>query len=155
MSWVLVVDIILFAAAIFCYRLGGSDIAPKSVRRIGVAVCVGVSRLIKLNWIGLASVPLVFGALTLGYGENSKLLALYRKIFDDGLAKFFTRLTCGLAYTLAAGFILWGNWWLLGWHVLCGTAGIVLAGTQKFKVDAEREESIIGALITFAPIFMG
>jgi len=152
MSLNLIVSIITFALAITCYRLGGSDVAPKIVRRLGVTLCVGVNVCLRMNWFGLISLPLLFGALCLGYGATSKLLTFYKKFFDDELAKFFTRLTCGIAYTVSSLFILWGNWWLLGWHVLCGTAFCVLNGTQMFKMKAEREETAMGAIITFAPI---
>jgi len=82
----------------------------------------------------------------LGYGINSKLIKLLKN-------KYLVRLVCGILYSTAALAVLWGNWWAYGFHILIVSTGVMLAGNQRFKYEAEREEVFIGILFGFMPIF--
>jgi hypothetical protein len=128
------------------WRMGGSADFPKGVRRYGVPGIIMLNLLMNQNWLGLISIPFLIGAFSLGYGVNSKLIKLFK-------SKYLVRLICGSAYSLASTAILWGNWWLLGFHVIVCSVGVMLAGNQKFQFEDKREEAFIGLLVSWIPLF--
>ena len=142
----LAIRCLLTGASGYLWRMGGSDEFPKGVRRYGCPGLILINTVLNQNWFGLISIPLLIGAASLGYGVNSKLMRLFKN-------KYIVRLVCGLAYSLAALFILWGNWWLYGFHVVACSVGVMLAGNQKFQFEDLREEAFIGILFGFMPMF--
>jgi len=143
----LIIKLILLVIVSWLWRAGGSDRFPLSFRRIGVPVIIAINTLINQNWIGPAAIPLMIGAISIGYGVNSALIRLYKG------NKVLARATCGLAYAVSATPILWGNWWALGFHALILVVGIPLAGTQRFKGQkTETEEGFVGLLFGLMPI---
>ena len=139
------IKLILIAACGFMWRFGGAAGISKGVRRFGCPGLILISIILTQNWLGIASIPFLIAAASLGYGENSKLMKLLKN-------KYLVRCLCGLAYSLAATAVLWNNWWLLGFHVVFVTAGVTLAGNQKFQYNDKREEAFIGLLFGLMPI---
>ena len=141
----LVVKAALIAACGIMWRLGGAQGVSKGVRRFGCPGLILIATILSQNWLGIASIPFLIAAASLGYGENSKLMKWLKN-------KYLVRGVCGLAYGLAATAILWNNWWLLGFHVVLTTAGSTLAGNQKFHYNDLREEFFMGTVFGFLPI---
>jgi len=141
----LIIKTILIGLCGIFWRLGGKEGFSKAWRRVGCAVVILMSQIILQNWIALISTPLLIGAFSLGYGENSKLMKALRN-------KYLVRLICGISYALASLPILWGNWWLFGFHLAIVSIGVMLAGNQKFKFEDEREEGFIGLIVGLCPI---
>jgi hypothetical protein len=149
MDWILwsnVIRVVLVGLSGICWRAGGSDAFPKAVRRYGCPLMIAISLLLTKNWWGFISIPFLIGAASLGYGINSKLIKFLKN-------KYLVRLVCGILYSTAALAVLWGNWWAYGFHILIVSTGVMLAGNQRFKYEAEREEVFIGILFGFMPIF--
>ena len=144
--WSNITRVVLVAASAILWRAGGSDAFPKAVRRYGCPLMIALSLLLTQNWLGLISIPLLVAASSMGYGENSSLT----KLLKNG---YLVRLICGILYSTAAIFVLWGNWWAFGFHILIVSTGVCIAGNQKFKYEAEREEVFIGLLFGLMPIF--
>jgi len=142
----LAVRLVLIAICGFLWRLGGAAGFSKGFRRYGCPGAILVSLFLTQNWIGLISIPLLIGAFSLGYGENSKLSNLLGN-------KYLVRLVCGLAYSIASLPILWGNWCLFCFHVAVCSIGVMLAGNQKFQFEDIREEGFIGLCVASIPIF--
>lgn len=129
------------------WRAGGSKDFPLSFRRMGVPMIIAFNTAISLNWWGLLSIPLMAGAISIGYGVNSALIKFWKG------NKVMARATCGLAYALSALPILWGNWWAFGFHALILVVGVPLAGTQRFKSQKDiTEEGFIGLIFSLMPI---
>jgi hypothetical protein len=142
----IILRLILIAISAYAWRAGGSDDFPKGVRRYGIPGVILINLLFTQNWLGLISIPFLALAFSLGYGVNSKLRKLLK-------SKYLVRLICGLAYSLASTAILWGNWWLLGFHLIVCSVGVMLAGNQKFQFEDKREEAFIGLLVSWIPLF--
>jgi len=128
------------------WRIGGQEGYSKAIRRIVIPALLGV-----FLWgfsapaLGYLSLPLMWVVFSLGYGESSSLTKLLKN-------KFLVRFVCGLLYALSMIPLLWGNWYLLGYHVLILSTGVMLAGNQKFKNEDIREEFFIGCLIGLCPM---
>ena len=134
----------IFACGIM-WRMGGSDELPKLVRRLGCALIVPLpSCLFGFKWYFLLSIPLLFGAFSMGYGINSSLTKLLKN-------KYLVRFTCGLLYSVAAIPLLWGNWIALGFHIILTSTFVMLAGNQKFQYSDKREEFAIGSITDLMP----
>jgi hypothetical protein len=125
--------------------MGGKEGYTKLFRRAGCVATMAIRIIWIQNWLGLLSLPLLFLAFTKGYGESSWLMMKLKN-------KWLVRLACGLMYSAASVFILWGNWWLFGFHVAVVSLGVMLAGNQKFKFDDQAEEFYIGLLVGSSPI---
>ncbi len=144
----LIINLTTVALSGLLWRLGGAEGFSKGFRRIGCACAIITANLIAGNWLALASLPLLIGAFSLGYGINSRLIKLFKN-------KYIVRAICGLAYSMASLFILWGNWWALGFHMIIVTIGVTAAGTQKFKQIDIKEEGLIGLLVAIMPVMAG
>lgn len=141
---ILIIKLILIALCGLFWRLGGADGFSKGFRRYGCAGLIAVSSVLTKNWMGLASFPLLFGVFCIGYGEGSWLRKLLK-------SNYLTRFVCGLLYGLASLPILWGNWWLFGFHLCVVSSSVCLAGNQKFHLN-EIEEGFIGLITGLCPI---
>ena len=144
---VLIYKIASIAVCGILWRIGGMAGWSKGYRRFGVPGAIMLNVLLMQNWLGLISIPLLIASFCIGYGETSKLSLLFE-------SKYLVRLLCGLAYSLAAVPILWGNWWFMGFHIALTSAGVMLAGNQKFKLDDHREEGFIGMAVSMVPIMV-
>jgi len=145
---------LVIAASAVLWRVGGASGYSKGFRRFG---CPGVIFLFCIyvqNWLALASFPLLALAFSLGYGESSTLTCFWKNIVEKSRAKYLTRMTCGLAYSAAALFVMWNNWWGYGFHIVFVTAFVTLNGNQKFKRMAELEEWGMGLIVAFMPVFV-
>ena len=92
------------------WRLGGSDICPKSVRRYGIAgvMIYLVIRRTKNYIVGILSGVILFLATTVGYGipdagdSGSSLGRFFAGLGLEGNELvFFVRLTVGILYSLS------------------------------------------------------
>lgn len=146
LMFLLAIRLLMIVLGGYLWRMGGSNEFPKGVRRYGCPGLIMIMCLLTQNWWGLISIPFLIGVACLGYGESSTLM----RILNNN--KYLTRFVCGFAYSLAAIAVLWGNWWLLGFHVLLVSLGVMLAGNQKFKWEDLREEAFIGVLFVWIPI---
>ena len=120
------------------WRLGGMDNISRAVRLYGASSLIVLSYLLRKRWLSLASLPLLMGAFSLGYGVNSTLM----RLFDNEL---LVRLTCGLAYALAGIALFLGSWK----RYLCNVVAIT-AGTTAIAFTFSNvwlEEGLIGFLI--------
>ena len=129
--------------------MGGSDEFDKGVRRYGVPGLILVNALLSSLWLGIASYPLMVGTLSIGYGESSAI----RKFCGGN--NMLTRALIGFFYGLSALPILWGNWYLLAFHIIALVIWVALNGSQKFKFDAVIEEGGMGLLFSICPILIG
>jgi hypothetical protein len=155
---ILIIKSILLAGSAILWRCGGSDKFPLSWRRFGVPVLMGISAIITQNWLGLISLPLLALSFALGYGVNSSLVKFWskklNKLHTSTQVKMFARATCGLAYSMASIFFLWGNWWAYIYHILLVASYVcITGGGQKFKYSAVLEEGGIGVIVAFMPIW--
>jgi len=142
---ILISKAILIGLCGIFWRLGGAERWSKGWRRIGCAVLILIPQIISLNWKALTALPLLIGAFSLGYGENSFLMRVLKN-------KYLVRLVCGISYALASLPILWGNWWLTGFHIAVVSIGVMLAGNQRFQFEDLREEFFIGLVVGICPI---
>ena len=128
------------------WRMGGTKDYHKLFRRLGIPALTAVFIWgFKAHWLGYLSLPLMFWVYSMGYGVNSRLTRLLKN-------KYLVRLIYGLLAAAAGTFMLWNNWWLLGYHALIVSTGIMLAGNQKFQLEDKREEFFIGCLIVICPM---
>ena len=138
---------VLIGLSGYLWRMGGSDEFPKLVRRLGCAILIGIAVAVSKNWFGILSIPLFYGAFTLGYGVNSPLIKLFQN-------KYIVRYICGFLYCMPALLVMWGNWWLFGYYMIVVPCGIMLAGNQKFGFEDMREEYVIGLMVCSLPILV-
>lgn len=132
----------------FLGRFGGMKGTSKLWRRLGCTISIVFPCVLYKNWLAFGSLPLLFAAFTLGYGDTSSLMKKFKN-------KFVVRAICGLAYSIAVTPILWGNWWALGTHILITTLIVTLAGNQLFKMNDQKEEAYIWGMVGFLPIMAG
>ena len=144
---VIVIKALLIVLSGYLWRKGGQGgfKNAKLLRRLGCPIAIGLGAALTKNWFGLLSLPLLFGAFTLGYYENSKLYKVFKNLY-------IVRFICGLTYALASIFIIYGNWVLFGWHLFITSLGVMLAGNQKFNWEDKREEFYIGMLVALHPL---
>jgi len=140
----IIIKLILVALCGLFWKLGGQAGFSKGFRRYGCAGLLLINTILMRHWIGILSFPLNFAAHAVGYGKNSKLTVWLKN-------KYLVRFVCGLLYGCSDIFILWGNWWLLGFHIGILSLGVTLAGNQKFQLK-DREEAFIGVLRGLCPI---
>jgi len=131
------------------WRLGGKGGFPfaKQIRRYGVPVLIFLAALCAgrgwFSLFALAYIPM----FSIGYGVDSKIGKLCVK---NGA---LTRLVCGLLYCIPSIGLLLGNWCLLGFDFFVSSVGVMLAGSQCFKFNDNREEAFIGSLVAFCKVW--
>jgi len=136
---------LLVAVCGILWRLGGKSGYSKAFRRVGCAICIGLALLISKNFLGLISIPLLIGAFSVGYGEDSFLMRVTKN-------KYITRYICGLLYVLASLPIFIHN--LTPWifHLIITPVAVMLAGNQVFRYEDEREEVFTGLVVCLIPV---
>lgn len=87
--------------------------------------------------------PLLVGALCLGYGADF--------FFDKVKKRFIFGLAVGIA-ALPVAYVT-GQWLLYGLHIFLNVLCSVVLGTQN-PIPARGEETILGFMIGFLPLFM-
>jgi len=146
MSWEIIIRGLSIVTCGWLWRAGGAEGIKKIWRRLGCSIVIVLPALIfQQNWWSLLSGVLLFGAFSLGYGVNSSLTKLLKN-------KYLVRFTCGLLYSIASLPILWGNWILLGFHIILTSMFVMLAGNQAFQFNDKREEFAIGTIVGLCPI---
>lgn len=147
----MIIKAILIALSAILYRLGGADGYSKLFRRIGVPICIGVNTVINQDWWALLALPLLYGALSMGYGINSRLTKLLKN-------PYYVRGAAGLLYALANLPILWGNWALTAFYIIMLVTWVTLNGNQKFRKGMSfndvTEEFSMGIMIATIPILV-
>lgn len=138
--------LIVVAICGLLYGLGGMK--GKWKRRyvmpcvFGVAVAGFTLWTNTFNALCLLSVPLLFGALSIGYGGNTTAEKIKKRaIAGASAAVCFTPL-----------FIVSGAWTMLLLHILVCTATSIVAGTWNQTSSARTEESLIGAMYVLIPL---
>lgn len=145
--WISFIKLIIIAIFALLYSLGGVDgkwkrrfLAP-AIYFIGL---IGFSLIQKsFSFFYLISIPVMIGALSLGYGSDSTAV------------KVFKRLLCGVVASLAALPIAIINhaWILLGIHICISIAFSVILGVFN-PVQAREEENLIATSYVLLPIYM-
>ncbi len=137
------------------WRLGGSDIAPKAVRRYGVAGLLSTLVFEKTASIPVALISLAASiiAYSLGYGESSALAALFTGlgITNHTLLDICIRSMVGCAYGLAGYMptIVHFKRWDCLYSIALITLLVPAARLLGNRVGAVLEETIIGFLVVF------
>lgn len=100
------------------------------------------------KWWVLLSVLPYFGSLSIGYGESSSLNKLLK-------SKYLTRFVVAMAFVVSALplVITYQSWVLFGLHTVFLTSTIVIMGSFN-PVSARAEETIIGFIVAFLPLFL-
>lgn len=101
------------------------------------------SLLIKhFSWFYLLVLPLLVGATSIGYGENSALIKVLKN-------KILVRFVCGLLYSISflPIVIIQNCWEFFAFHILLCTVTSAWLGTRNFTKSARFEESIIGGTV--------
>jgi len=100
-----IINVIATLVSGVLWRLGGSDLCSKSVRRWGVGGVVGLLATMKTNkaWVGILTCGLLGGAASMGYGESSSIAQFVYGlgIYENPLLDIVIRSIVGLAYGLA------------------------------------------------------
>ncbi len=148
LQWVQLVKILAIGAFAGLYAFGG--VRGKWKRRI-IAPATFIAGIIgfglwtnTLVWSALLSVPLLFGALTMGYGAT---------FLKDKIIK---RARFGLACSVCSLSIFWAYdaWSLLPLHILLCVAMSVIAGVWNQTSSARAEETLIGASVVLIPYYI-
>ena len=138
--------VLLVAGFATLYGLGG--MSGKWKRRFIAPILYGIGLWGFSTWtqsfalVYLLCVPLLFGALSLGYGAS------------DTATKIKKRAIAGLAAALCSLPIFWVNaaWTLLFLHILICVATSVVCGVWNQTQSARAEETLIGAAYILVPI---
>jgi len=138
--------LIVVAVCGLLYGLGGMN--GKWKRRyvmpclLGVAIAGFTLWTDTFNAWSLLCVPLLFGALSIGYGGNTTSEKIRKRaIAGASAAVCFTPL-----------FVLYGAWTMLLLHILVCTATSIVAGTWNQTSSARTEETLIGATYVLIPL---
>ena len=134
------------------YRLGGAAGYDKIFRRGGVpAVIVGSALFLSGNTLAMMALPLIYGALTLGYGigdEGDKGCWLWKVLRN----RYLVRGVWGFLVALAMYPIMYANLPLFIFNLVFTTAFVVCAGTGLFLFIDVKEEYLIGIIVALLPI---
>jgi len=148
LQWIQLVKLLIIAAFATLYGFGG--VSGKWKRRF-IAPAIYIAGICGISlWTGswtawyLLCAPLLFGALSLGYGASTTA------------EKIKKRTIAGLAAACATAPIFAVNaaWTLLGLHILICVATSVIAGTWNQTSSARAEETLIAASYALVPIFI-
>lgn len=138
----------VFWVAIFSLAYGCGGITGKWKRRfLGSAlatagICGFSAWQGAFSWWFLLYFPLLAGALSLGYGATSP----GEKIKKRAIYGF----ACAISSLPIA--IITGSWIMFGFHIfLCCLVSVVLGVNNP--VSARAEETLIGAMVVFLPLF--
>jgi hypothetical protein len=146
LQWITTLKLLLVAGFATLYGFGG--VSGKWKRRIIAPMLFGIgiwgltTWTQSFHWQYLLCVPLLSGALSIGYGASTT----GEKIIKRGRA--------GLAASIACLpiFLVTGAWSLLALHILVCTATSVVAGTWNQTSSARTEETLIGASYVLIPL---
>ncbi len=133
------------------YALGGTSGKWKR-RYIGPVYLVGGVVLFSLiqsvfSWWYLLYLPLLVSALSIGYGEKSKLKELFKnKIIVRGIAGF------ALAFASIPVAIVTGQWLMFCLHILLCMVVSIAMGVGN-PISARGEEVVIATIAGFLPLF--
>lgn len=144
----LIAGLKLLTVAGFAMLYGMGGISGKWKRRFIAPIFLGIgiwgltTWTQSFTWLYLLSVPLLFGALSIGYGADNTA----EKIRKRGIA--------GLAASICSLPIFWvhGAWSLLALHILVSVATSIVAGTWNQTSSARTEENLIGASYVLIPL---
>lgn len=145
---IVIARVVLIACFVYLYSLGG--VVNKAFRRFGCPLVLLAGILFcgafegTFKWLSLASVPLLIGALHLGYGGEE----LWKKIFK--------RAYCGLACAVAILPLAISSGLLALWFLhlaICLSFSIIL-GAVNIARNARQEEALIGLSYCAIPLFM-
>lgn len=138
---------VLFVAG-FAALYGYGGMSGKWKRRFIAPVLLGIGITGFTLWtdtfnaLSLLCVPLLFGALSLGYGaDTTGQKIIKRAIAGSAAACCFIPL-----------FAVYGAWSLLFLHILLCTATSVVAGVWNQTSSARTEETLIGATYALIPL---
>lgn len=146
------------------WRLGGSDIAPKAVRRYGVmGVMLGLSTYKTKNiFLGILSAGILFGFMTMGYGipsigDEGSLIGRF-VVYTLGVnseiwATLLTRMVISFGYSLAfIPTIIYTKKWVDLFKCLIV---IIIIPLIALLNNAMIEEFLIGFIIIGVYCFLG
>lgn len=147
LQWIQVSKLLLLSVVAACYAFGGINGKWKR-RYIGsallVAGFVGFSLLAnKFSWWILLCFPLYIGAFSLGYGGNTML------------KKTIKRAYCGAAFSIASLPLALAVGSLQMWigHFIIMTGAMIWLGVFNQTPSARNEETVLGTLSGFLPLF--
>jgi len=141
-----ILKVLLVAGFAALYGYGG--MSGKWKRRFIAPVLLGAgiagftSWTNTFHWQSLLCVPLLFGALSLGYGASTTAEKIKKRAIAGSAVA-----TCFLPL-----FWVTGAWSLLFLHILVCTATSVVAGTWNQTSSARTEETLIGAMYALIPM---
>ena len=146
LQWIAILKVLLVAGFAGLYGFGG--VSGKWKRRFIAPVLLGLGIWGLTSWTNtfnvwfLSCVPLLFGALSLGYGASTTI------------EKIKKRAIAGAAAACCFIPIFWvlGAWSLLFLHIGVCVATSVVAGTWNQTSSARTEESLIGAAYVLIPL---
>jgi len=138
--------VLLVAGFATLYGLGG--MSGKWKRRFIAPVLLGIGIAGFTLWTNtfnawsLLCVPLLFGALSIGYGASTTAEKIKKRAIAGASA----------AFCFVPVFWVTGAWSLLFLHILVCTATSVVAGTWNQTSSARTEETLIGASYVMIPL---
>jgi hypothetical protein len=146
LQWIATLKVLVVLGFATLYAFGG--VSGKWKRRFIAPILFGIGTWGLTTWTQsfnlwyLLSVPLFFGALSLGYGASTT----GEKIRKRGIA--------GLAASICSLPIFWvhGAWTLLALHIGVCVATSIVAGTWNQTSSARTEETLIGASYVLIPM---
>ena len=148
LQWLIIPKVVLIGIFAFLYSYGG--MVHKGFRRYLAPLCLLAGIIFcgafagTFKWASLLSVPLLIGALHLGYGGES----LWVKIFK----RFYCGLAVAVAFLpLAFSSGLWGLYFL---HIAVCVSFSVILGAFNIARNAREEESLIGLGYIAIPMFI-
>ena len=140
----------LLAVVGFATLYGFGGISGKWKRRVLGSLLYTLSVLGFSLWLGsfsfwyLLIFPVLFGALSIGYGADT--------IGDKLIKRSRYGLICALASLPV--FIVQGAWSLLALHIVIVVGTSVVAGVWNQTSSARAEETLIGASIVLVPLMV-
>ena len=138
----------LVTVVIFATLYGFGGISGKWKRRVLGSLLYTISVLGFSLWLGsfsflyLLIFPVLFGALSIGYGAD--------KLSEKLIKRSRYGLICAIASLPI--FIIQGSWSLLILHILIVVTTSVVAGVWNQTSSARAEETLIGASIVLVPL---
>jgi len=146
LQWIAILKVLLVAGFAGLYGFGG--VSGKFKRRFiaPVLLGIGISGFTlwtdTFNLLSLLCVPLLFGALSLGYGADTTGEKIKKRAIAGSAA----------ACCFIPLFAVYNAWSLLFLHIFVCTATSIVAGVWNQTSSARTEETLIGAMYAMIPI---
>jgi len=146
LQWIAILKVLLVAGFAGLYGFGG--VSGKWKRRFIAPILLGIgiwgfsTWTQSFHWQYLVCVPLLFGALSIGYGANTTLEKIKKRAIAGSAA----------AFAFISIFWVLGAWTLFLAHILVCVIISVTAGVWNQTQSARTEETLIGASYALIPM---